>query len=196
MSYLVVASLLLELHVSEEEAGWDDSPYGGHVLVRDPHHLHRVLSAGELLDVINAGDPEPASRHEGVVLGIIQQHLSWNIEISKDIWHGRYLVQSICINNRTKPSVLVTVRSQLETVWSVDARHLIIIHSSLPSSLMSRQWRDCSGVEYSCSTDWQLKIAILVSTNEVPVFTNIYQSKISIRPSQDYWHLHSGREKK
>ena len=73
---LVGVPLLLELHVSEEEAGGDYSPDGGHVLVGDAHHLHGVLSAGELLHVVDAGDPETASRHEGVVLGIIKQHLS------------------------------------------------------------------------------------------------------------------------
>ena len=69
---LVSVPILLELHVSEEKAGGDDSPDGGHVLVGDPHHLHGVLSAGELLHVVNAGNLDASSGHEGVVFSIIK----------------------------------------------------------------------------------------------------------------------------
>ena len=73
---LVGVALLLELHVPEEEAGADDAPDGGHVLLADAHDPHRVLGGRELLHVVNPRDPHTAHGHEGVVLGIVQQHLS------------------------------------------------------------------------------------------------------------------------
>ena len=72
---LVARPLLLELHVAEQETAGDDPPDGGHVLLTDPHHPHGVLSGGKLLDIINARHPHSSRRHEGVVLGVIQQQL-------------------------------------------------------------------------------------------------------------------------
>ena len=73
---LVGGALLLELHVAEHEGGGDDSPDAAHVLIRNPHHLHRVLGGGKLLDIVDARNLDTAVGHECVVLRILEDHLS------------------------------------------------------------------------------------------------------------------------
>ncbi len=69
---LLGVSLLLELHVAEQEDTGDHLPDGGDVLVSDAHDAHGFDGSRELLGVILAGDGHPAAGQECVVLGVLQ----------------------------------------------------------------------------------------------------------------------------